>query len=234
MVVALVAALFVLIVLIPIRLETRFKISEARVRFDLRFSVAGLIKWRVNVPLGRLGRGLVRARVRLSPGNQTARVTDELKPGLLSRQRRTDKSLIQRILSGVDVVHMFFGSGPQDNAALGSVWLRLIVVPFRIISPHFRCLEFSWQTRIGVGDAGATAVLTGVLWALKCGILAHLDRRLILVRRPYVDVKPSFGEAELDTELFCIFQLSVGQIMWRTLRDAAQRWQRKEAGIYGG
>jgi hypothetical protein len=233
-VVALVAALLVLIVFIPIDLEIRFKLSETQARFDLRFSVAGLVKWRVNVPLSGLGRGLVKARVRLSPGNQTARVTDRLTPRSLSRQRRADKSVIRRVLSGVDVVHMLFGSGPRKNPALGSIWLRLIVVPFRIISPHFRCLEFSWQTRIGVGDAAATAVVTGMLWGLKCGILAYLDRRLVLLRRPSVEIEPDFTKAELDTELFCIFRLSVGQIMWRTLRDAARRWQRKEAGIYGG
>jgi hypothetical protein len=237
-VLALIAVLFMLVIITPIRLEVGLRLSEAHANLWLEFSVAGILKWCVNVPPAWLmptGEGLgLRAHIQVSPGQQEAQVTETLTPEMLSEESKVDESILHNVLAGIDVVQMLLGIADGKDRALGSPWLHLIVIPFSILGRHLRCLEFRWETRIGVGDACVTALVVGMLWGLKSSLLALMEQRLVLTSRPIAHVTPNFNGTELATELLCIFHLSVGQIMWRTLCDAAQRWQRKGAGVYGG
>lgn len=230
------ALLASLVVFIPICLEVRFALSDLQADFAFRFVVGGVIKWRVNVPLVWLtdeGVG-VRAKVKVAPGGQKAQVADVLTSESLAKMGKTDESLLHRALAGIDVVQMLFESERKNERALGGPWFHLITMPFKALGPYLNCVRFDWQTRIGLGDAASTALVVGVIWSLKPSIISLLRQRLAFSTQPHLNVTPNFSKSELATELVCIFRLTVGQIMWRTLCDAAQRWQRKGVETYGG
>lgn len=235
---AVIVALAIGILIIPIRLEIGFRLLDTRVHLWLEFCVARTLKWRVNVPPTWLipnEEGLdLQAQVKVSPGHQQAEVKETVTPQMLSEEGKIGESILHEVLVGIDVLQMLLGMDNSKDRALGSPWLHLIVVPLSVLGRHLRCLEFRWETTVGTGDASATALVVGILWGLKSSILALMEQRLVLLGRPMARVTPNFSKAELTTELLCIFHLSVGQIMWRTLCDAAQRWQRKGAGTYGG
>lgn len=72
--------------------------------------------------------------------------------------------------------------------------------------------EISWNTEVGVYDAAATAITTGVFWAVKANIIALLINKMDL-KNYYVNVYPLYGADKLNTSLDCIITLKVGYII---------------------
>ncbi|QUH26574.1 DUF2953 domain-containing protein [Serpentinicella alkaliphila] len=69
-----------------------------------------------------------------------------------------------------------------------------------------------WNTIIGTGDAAETAVIIGILWGLKSGILSFINNKLKL---DDIDLKvvPNYETTQLKTRLNCIISLKIGYII---------------------
>jgi hypothetical protein len=75
---------------------------------------------------------------------------------------------------------------------------------------HVHCEQLEWNTRVGVGDAAATGVITGVIWGLKTtfiGIFSHYVRFKTV---PHLNVVPAFQDNSIDTQFFCIVRFRIG------------------------
>jgi len=70
--------------------------------------------------------------------------------------------------------------------------------------------NITWHTMVGVGDAAATAVITGALWAAKGGMIGMLSQYMKLTERPIVTISPSFQQPISSTSFTCILQIRVG------------------------
>lgn len=69
--------------------------------------------------------------------------------------------------------------------------------------------------RLGLGDAAATAVACGVLWALLSALVAGLPA--LPARRAHVRVGPAYGPARLHGALVMRAHLAVWQAAWVAL-----------------
>lgn len=70
--------------------------------------------------------------------------------------------------------------------------------------------QVKWHSLVGVGDAAATGVLTGALWAAKGGIIGVLSHYMKLKEMPVMSITPSFQYAVSQTSFSCIFKVRVG------------------------
>lgn len=78
-----------------------------------------------------------------------------------------------------------------------------------------RCLRLQWITRLGLDDAAATAVATGLAYAVIGTGLGLVQKYVDFsrCRVTQISVIPSFSEAGLETSLSCILDLKVGHII---------------------
>ncbi len=231
-------AILVILALLPLRLGIVFTCKQGQVSLRALFSLAKIVEWQVNVPIRparRRATGLpVSARVQGMGWRK--RLTGVVTPAEMSEGRRIPESNLHMLLSLVDMVQVILlGKNPADRQgrALGSPLLNLMLGPFVALGKHLCRLEFTWHTAVGVGDPLLTAFCTGALWSLKASVAALLEQRFVTKQPPSIGVHPDFRASGFVTDLRCIFHLSIGQIIWRTIRDAAQNWQGKKAGMYG-
>lgn len=81
-----------------------------------------------------------------------------------------------------------------------------------------RCEQFEWYTRVGVGDAASTGVLTGVIWGIKTTFVGLLSRYVTLRTTPRMNVVPAFQGQNLDTRFSCILRLRIGNAIIAGIR----------------
>jgi len=115
------------------------------------------------------------------------------------------------------------GTAPPSGPAAPIQRVRRIL---RRLRPALRVIErLEWRTELGTGDAAATAVLTGVLWALKSALVGFLARERAFLRRPEIRVLPDYRRTVLAFEISCIFRFTLGDIIRgaRAARAIAQR-----------
>lgn len=72
--------------------------------------------------------------------------------------------------------------------------------------------KISWHTSLGLDDAYNTAISTGVLWALKGGIISILSSHSSL-NGLVLDVVPDYTQIGLESNFKCIFTLRLAHIM---------------------
>ena len=72
--------------------------------------------------------------------------------------------------------------------------------------------EISWTTEVGVSDAAATAITTGIFWAVKTNVIAVLIKKLNL-KSYHVNVYPYYGADKFNTSFDCILSLKIGYII---------------------
>jgi hypothetical protein len=70
--------------------------------------------------------------------------------------------------------------------------------------------KIEWHTMVGVGDAAATAVITGAFWAVKGGVIGVLSHYMKLKDMPVMTITPSFQHAVSITSFKCMIQFRVG------------------------
>lgn len=80
------------------------------------------------------------------------------------------------------------------------------------------CRRLRWTARIGLPEAGSTALTAGVLRAAAGCLAAVLRQQLSMARPPEVRVEPEFrgGVARWSTEFTGIFRIRVGYVMLRS------------------
>lgn len=84
--------------------------------------------------------------------------------------------------------------------------------PLRYIIRKLKITYISWHTSIGVDDAAYTAVLSGLLWGIKCNIVNYLLKGK---KHDEVDiyVTPNFSKPVFETDLNCIIRLQIANII---------------------
>ena len=90
-------------------------------------------------------------------------------------------------------------------------------VPFRIalaFAARVRHIErFEWRTVVGAGDAAATSILAGALWAVKATLLAALFGRYRFLAPPRCSVQPDYGRPRFALQVSCIFRFTFGEVI---------------------
>ncbi|MFK7696483.1 DUF2953 domain-containing protein [Paenibacillus sp. HJGM_3] len=81
-----------------------------------------------------------------------------------------------------------------------------------------KCTEFRWTTRVGLNDAPETAVLTGLIWALKSSILHLAAKRIRLQAQPVIHVFPLYNRLHFTTEFLAEGHLRAGSALWAGLK----------------
>lgn len=77
--------------------------------------------------------------------------------------------------------------------------------------------NFSVLTRVGVGDAAATALITGGFFTIFSLIINHLENRYDLQKKKIV-ILPFFQGSVFDIDLDCIIDFKMGHIIITGLR----------------
>ncbi|MEW4427296.1 MULTISPECIES: DUF2953 domain-containing protein [Paenibacillus] len=79
--------------------------------------------------------------------------------------------------------------------------------------------QLSWSTRIGIGDAAHTAILTGWVWSIKSIIIGFLSYQIQFKRQPMLEVVPVWeDEMEFQTELNCKMKIRITAVMLAGVR----------------
>lgn len=94
------------------------------------------------------------------------------------------------------------------------------------------CESWHWETRLGTGDAAATAMLSGGMWGAKSCIYALLIQQVRFLQVPRFVVVPEFQRPTFDVTFDSIFRFRPGQIILMIVRDVWSKWQ-KGAGRFG-
>ena len=91
-----------------------------------------------------------------------------------------------------------------------------------------RFIKIFWSTRIGLGDAAATAMFVGVGWGVKGILLSLAEQNYGLPGKgTKIEVIADYQQAGFATHLDCIFKLRIGHIIRATLLGYIHRkWQR--------
>ncbi|WNQ09331.1 DUF2953 domain-containing protein [Paenibacillus aurantius] len=71
---------------------------------------------------------------------------------------------------------------------------------FRDTLAKVRCTDLRWITRIGVGDAPETAILTGIGWGIKSSLLGYVFKFIRLDTKPKIHIQPHYNEVMFSTE----------------------------------
>ncbi|NMB12164.1 MAG: DUF2953 domain-containing protein [Firmicutes bacterium] len=96
---------------------------------------------------------------------------------------------------------------PLGQPILG--YLAALVYPF---TRHFERLH--WYTRIGLGDAAATAVAVGALSGLKAAGFSWLQQRVHLdSNKIRWQVSPNYSARQVDMAIDCILRVNAGHII---------------------
>lgn len=114
--------------------------------------------------------------------------------------------------------------------------LRIHVHDFNQIAKKtlkkIRCEQIEWYTRIGVGDAAATGVVTGVVWGVKSTLVGVLSHYLTLRTVPRMNVVPAYRGEDLDTRFSCILRFRIGhaiiagtRILFKLRKGREGLWQ---------
>jgi len=97
---------------------------------------------------------------------------------------------------------------------------------------YFICENLQWNTRVGVGDAAATGVVTGLVWGIKTTFLGMVFHFITLKTIPQINVVPAFRSETVDTHFHCILRFKIGhaiiagtRIMLNLRKGREGRWQ---------
>jgi hypothetical protein len=87
---------------------------------------------------------------------------------------------------------------------------------------HVECTYVRWHTRVGIGDAPETAVVTGLLWGVKSSLLSFVMGRICLKAQPDVQVVPQYNQQLFATDLACKAQIRLGYVLKAGVRLAVR------------
>ena len=118
---------------------------------------------------------------------------------------------------------------PFDAGALAGMTPGRLRRPLPYVRAALRAGRFerlALHVRLGLGDAGATAVAAGTVRALAAALLVPIQGGA----PPDVRVEAAFGGAELAAHARCIFSFQPGDIMLAVLKTAASKTGREGFG----
>jgi hypothetical protein len=124
------------------------------------------------------------------------------------------------------------GDGVSDKLHINREWImqfydRVQIIVKNIFNltewtkdtlSHVECTYVRWHTRVGIGDAPETAVVTGLLWGVKSSLLSFVMSRICLKAQPDVQVVPQYNQQLFSTDLICKAQIRLGHVLMAGLR----------------
>lgn len=154
--------------------------------------------------------------------------------GLVRRKVNVPVIQFEGLLNGVTIKQKTggFGADPDAKERYDFERIRDMFRDFRILAENaddlqrwtrrllarIRCTEMRWQTRIGIGDAAATAVVTGILWGLQSSALGFVARYFDWRAKPELNVQPQYNRVMFNTELKCIAKIRLGNAIGAAIR----------------
>jgi hypothetical protein len=196
-------AIAAFVVLSALLLNSRITLSlvvlmandDGRLTLQLK-ALFGLVKYRLDIPAidmkGWLG-GLV-----LKGERSNLSVADETT--MRSGQREIDITL-QKMMKAYRAVKRLV-QATRDYSEWVDGLLR-----------QWKCTRFRWVTRVGLGDAPATAVASGVLWSLKTAFVGYASRRTRMAARPELSVVPQFNQLQFSLDIAYIGHIRLGRAL---------------------
>ncbi|TCP32056.1 DUF2953 family protein [Scopulibacillus darangshiensis] len=91
----------------------------------------------------------------------------------------------------------------------------------------FKLKRLSWVTTVGGGEAHITAVLSGMIWAVKSNILRMISQWFVLKEQPKLHVNPLFQASYAETRVSCMISFRMGQAIIAGYRFA-KYWKRRQ------
>lgn len=191
--------LLVLLILIPfttlsIRFQYRREGADDELGVTVRW-IGGLVRFHYSVPLlKRTERGdlAVRQELRTGKGKTLTVKKRRITPETILRSQKRFRVLRRRVRDLNETMRRF---------------LR-----------HVTCERLEWATTIGTGDAAETGVLTGMAWAIKTTFVSVAGRHVRWERPPALNVRPSFEERRLESNLLCIVRFRLGHLILAVTR----------------
>ncbi|MBO9606402.1 MAG: DUF2953 domain-containing protein [Paenibacillaceae bacterium] len=154
--------------------------------------------------------------------------------GLFRRTVNVPVIQFEGLLHGVTIKQETggFGADREADDRYDLERIRGMYRDFRLLAEHaddlqrwtrrllarIRCTEMRWQTRIGIGDAAATAFVTGILWGLQSSALGFVARYFDWRAKPELNVQPQYNRVMFNTELKCIAKIRLGNAMGAAIR----------------
>lgn len=92
-------------------------------------------------------------------------------------------------------------------------WKNRIADLLRILKSFLTsvyCVELTWRSTIGTGDAAETGTLIGLIWGIKAPLLGWGIRYINMQTVPQLDLTPDFHRPRLETDFHCILKFRLG------------------------
>ncbi|WCK55834.1 DUF2953 domain-containing protein [Aneurinibacillus sp. Ricciae_BoGa-3] len=172
-----------------IRIEIQYKRENENDHLEIKFSIWKFIRYKITISMlqiQNLVKGIPFTRhAETEEGND---VTDK-KRGKFTRQD------VHRIKDTVtELMHN--------------------VHDFRLIAKRvmrtLRCEKLEWTTTVGLGEAPATGVFTGMVWGIKSVIVGFFTRYITLRTVPHLQVIPEFNREQFDVKFACTLRVKIG------------------------
>ncbi len=87
------------------------------------------------------------------------------------------------------------------------------------LTKQIKIKDFKWITHMGCNDAGATALLSGVLWMIKGKIVSFL-KNIFVSDNTKINIVPIFNNSVFKTDLTCIIHIKIGYIITTLIKIA--------------
>lgn len=225
----------------PVRVAIFYHLVEDDDDLVCQIIWLGRAWWQIHIPVVIISGGLRGPRLRATAEvklGETGREVLEMERTTawqeLWQNAMTVGKLIQRYRFVLDFIYAFvYGLPPEKKyMPLGQRSLGYLMALISSITRHVE--EFRWRTRVGVGDAAVTAIITGSLWTIKTTTLALLQGLSpCLPSNVHLEVLPDFEQRRVKVDLSCIFRLNIGHIMIAGLRNLARAGIKKGVNLIG-
>ncbi|RKD27064.1 hypothetical protein BEP19_00375 [Ammoniphilus oxalaticus] len=83
----------------------------------------------------------------------------------------------------------------------------------KVMSKQIKCDRLEWYSKVGVGDAAMTGMVTGGVWGIKSIVIGLISRYTTLQTEPKMNVIAAFQGSDINTELHCILRFRIGNII---------------------
>lgn len=84
---------------------------------------------------------------------------------------------------------------------------------FKRIFKHIYCDQLEWYTKVGVGDAAITGIMTGALWSIQSVFIGFISRYITFRTVPKMNVTPAFQDQDINTQVHCILVFRIGNVI---------------------
>ena len=125
----------------------------------------------------------------------------------------------------------FNDDNEQDQSLMQKFNLAKHLLPeFKKMLKSIRLDQLEWVTSLGLKHADQTAMLTGLLYAVKGMVSSFFITMMQNETHPKMTVTPIYVKPTYETEVKCIFSFKIGQIMRDMFRILLQYKKFKKVG----